>query len=445
MSYLIVPGRVSSEGATVWVGAIDEGPRPQLHANGAPVPLPGWQQLGGGPHQLLYTRAVLNALAPRTRHELTLRVGAQVVATGSVTTLPTRLPLATERPFTVLLGSCFHAANDQEGAAGRAFLNGPRADIKVLCGDQVYLDAPWSDFLVHGHNRAEMERLFFETYKTTWEQAGTGTGYRQLLQDGANYFSSDDHEYWNNARNPAAYARDTWFQEGRDNWWDVATALYAAFQDDQAVAQLRIGKLSFFLADTRRFRDPDRHEFMRAGDLDDLCNWIAALDGPGVLVLGQPIFEKQGDFWARFKDWGLPDYAQYPKLVAALLAARHTVVVLTGDVHYGRVAWSALAPTGPLPAPKLIEVIASPLSLVDKRSGGSWSPPPGQFPAFAIPGIARIPVARVETLKDFGNHFLTVELSDAGGGGVNLNVHHWPVATGGQPVTSRRVYTDTIY
>jgi len=54
-------------------------------------------------------------------------------------------------------------------------------------------------------------------------------------------------------------------------------------------------------------------------------------------------------------------------------------------------------------------------------------------------------VTPVETLEDSGNHFLTVELSDAGGGGVSLNVHHWPVASDGQPVTSRRVYTDTIY
>jgi hypothetical protein len=93
----------------------------------------------------------------------------------------------------------------------------------------------------------------------------------------------------------------------------------------------------------------------------------------------------------------------------------------------------------------LIEVIASPLALVDRRAGGSWSPPPEQFPAVAIPGVPRVPVTRVRTLESWANHFLTVELSDAGGGGVSLNVHHWPVASDGQPVTSRRVYTDTIY
>jgi hypothetical protein len=446
MSYLIVPGPVSSASATVWVGAIDEGARPQLYANGTAVPLPGWRQLAGGPHQLLYTRAVLIGLAPRARHELTLRVGDKVVATGRLTTLPTQLPPATERPFTVMLGSCFHAANDPSGAAGRTFLNGPRADIKILCGDQVYLDQPAGYFLVHRPDRAAMEALFFETYRKTWEQADPGTGFRQILQEGANYFTADDHELWNNAPNAAAHLRATWSEKGRQDWVEAAGALLDAFQTERAVEQLRVGPVSFFVADTRRHRGAGREAFMADDDMTELFQWVAGLEGPGVLVVGQPIFDKErSPLGARFIDAGLPDFDQYRALVGALSSARHSIVVLTGDVHYGRVAWCQLPGVSSGPAPKLIELIASPLSLVSRVAGGRWSPPPDQFPAVAIPGIPRVPVARVGTLESWENQFLTVELSDAGGGGVSLNVHYWPVAKGGQPVTSRRVYTDTIY
>jgi hypothetical protein len=446
MSYLIVPQRASSRAATVWVGSIDESTPAQLFAGGVPSSPISWAQLQGGPHRLAYARVQLTGLSPRTRHELELRVGNRVMAVGSTTTLPDALPTGTDQPVTVLLGSCFHAGNDQEGAVGRAFLATPQVDFKILCGDQVYLDAPWSHFLVHTHNRVELEQRFFETYQYTWEQAGAGSGFRYLLQDGANFFSCDDHEFWNNAPTAGAYARDTWFKGGRDTWWAVASNLYRAFQDDQTVEQFQIGPLSFFLADTRLNRDTGRNRLLTDADMGALLGWIRGLQGPGVLVVGQPIFSPRGGVLARFEDWNLTDFAQYEQLARALIASRHSIALLTGDVHFGRVAFCQLPIPGALNGltSKLIEVISSPLSLVDSKVGGNWTPAPDQFPAFAISGMARVPLSTVEAFQMKQNHFLTLEFTGVGAG-ATMKVRSWPIARNGAEPPGQTVFQDTLY
>jgi hypothetical protein len=444
MSYLIVPSRVSSTTASVWIGTIDETQRPTLFAGATALPAPAWSQRAGGPHMLSYARVDIAGLSPRTRCDLQLRVGNRVMAVGSITTLPVALPSEIDRPFTVLLGSCFHARTDQQGAVGRAFLQIPLPDIKILCGDQVYLDAPWTHFLSHTHNRGELEQIFFETYQYSWEQAGAGTGFRQLLQDGANYFSSDDHEYWNNAPNAALYARDTWTQGGRDTWWSVASALYGAFQDDQPIEQFSVGKLAFFLADTRVHRDADRRQLMEPADWSALCEWVAHLDGPGVLVIGQPVFAGQGGFWDRFRDWNLPDFVQYPQLARALYNARHSVVILTGDVHFGRVAHCTLPNALSGAGQKLIEIISSPLALVDKKAGESWAKAPAQFPAFGISGLGRLPVTTLETFQMHQDHFLTLEFSDATGG-ARMQVKSWPIVPSQTFPSGQRIFEYTLY
>jgi len=446
MSFLIVPTRVTAAEATVWLGAIDEDGVPTLSADGAAVPVPAgaWQQLAGGPHRLSYARVTIAGLTPRRRCALALAADGQQVATGSVTPLPAALPGATETPFTVLLGSCFCVAQDKPGDLGRTYAGIAPPDVKVLCGDQVYLDAPWSYFLVHAPDLAQMQQLFFENYQATWEQDPPGAGFRRLLQDGATYFSSDDHEFWNNAPNAAAYARSTWTAAGRASWQATARPLYQAFQSELTTDQFTVGPLSFFVADTRWNRDADRNRLMADADFDALLAWIAGLQGPGVLVVGQPVFAAQGGLLARFTDWSLPDFAQYPRLAAALYQAPHSVVVLTGDVHYGRVASCDLpARLGGTPA-KLIEVIASPLALVDKASGNHWAPAPPQFPAFAIPGLGRLPVTTETGFQLVDNHFLTVEFSDLGPA-VGLRVKAWPVAPAGGAPPGRIVYEQKLY
>jgi len=169
-----------------------------------------------------------------------------------------------------------------------------------------------------------------------------------------------------------------------------------------------------------------------------LEDWVSGLQGPGVLVCGQPIFAERVGFKGRFTDWNLPNYAQYPRLVELLSSAQHSIVILTGDVHFGRVATCRL-PSGQ----ELIEVISSPLSLVDKAVGGSWKRAPDFFPAINVPGIVSAPV-RTETYAVTSNHFVTVEFS-AIGSAVSMAARAWPITESGEIEKSSVVFERRIH
>jgi hypothetical protein len=97
-------------------------------------------------------------------------------------------------------------------------------------------------------------------------------------------------------------------------------------------------------------------------------------------------------------------------LCRALLAAPQPVIVLTGDVHYGRVA--RIVTTTQV---EIVEIIASPMSLVTGGGERTWHEPPGEFPADAIPGAASRPVETVGSWKRAADHFLILELWQEGG------------------------------
>jgi hypothetical protein len=149
-------------------------------------------------------------------------------------TLPAELPLLGERPFTILLGSCFAHHEDSRRKVGNTFFHLPHAaapDIKFLAGDQVYLDSPWYRYLIP-HTLQELHDAFVEHYTRTWGQTD---GFARVLGEGANFFSSDDHEYWNNAPNAGTVWTNTYTAEGRRQWFDAAGELYSAFQTPRYV------------------------------------------------------------------------------------------------------------------------------------------------------------------------------------------------------------------
>ena len=231
MAYVVVPQEASASVATVWLGAIDEAfeaGRVRLVSALGEHPLPGsWQHWGTheGEHRLDYQRVTIPGLQPRTLLPVQLLVNGQAQAEARLTTLPDHLPTLDEKPFTVLLGSCFCQREDAEGTVGRAYAQlpaGARPEVKILCGDQVYLDDPWVHYLWHPHEITALEAEFVRNYRDTWTQE---PGFRQLLAEGANYFAPDDHEYWNNAPQAATVIRDTWASTGRRDWFNTAGQL----------------------------------------------------------------------------------------------------------------------------------------------------------------------------------------------------------------------------
>jgi hypothetical protein len=446
MAYLMVPLSVSATEATVWIGAINDNlnavelvGQPPINQGPQHVERGRWASQTGQ-YTVDYQRVTLGGLEPRTTYTLELLVHGvsqtsfpeREFLRAELTTLPDRLPTAFEKPFTVLLGSCFCTTQDQAGMVGRTYFHlpaGDRPDVKILAGDQVYLDAPWDHYLRHTHTPEELETRFFETYLDAWMQAGTASGFRKLLMAGANYFCSDDHEFWNNAPNRGSYVLDTWpFFDQREAWLRSARALYQVFQTPSTVTTFSVGTLSFCIADTRINRRADRTRFMDDVDLQVVDTWVRNLQGPGVLVVGQPILSEQTSFLqGHFADWTLVDYDQYGALAQRLTQAQHSIVVLTGDVHFGRIARCTLAS-----GIDLMEVISSPMALVDKEAEGHWREAP-QFPAFAIQGVVKATTRTAQAFRFTQSHFLTLEFSVAGAF-VNMTVKLWPIVhDGGMP------------
>ncbi len=371
-------------------------------------------------------------LQPNLTYEVSTKQGTR----ARFSTLPSSLPKEGERPFTVLLSSCFYYGNDKEGRMGTAVNLLPedaKPNIKILCGDQVYLDLP--AFAEFPDDEAWLAENFLKKYSLTWGQTN---GYQTLLGTGGTYFTADDHEFWNNFPNSATLVNNTHTKEGRDRWKKVALALYKDFQsDDPSKAghprRFNIGMLSFFIADTRVFREEGDINFMSQPDFLQLRQWILGLQGPGVLVLGQPIFhEPASQSSAKLGDRALSNYKQqYTELVRTLFQAQHSILVLTGDVHYGRVASCELR-SGPIPV-KIIEVIASPSSLVSTITTGRPEDAPERFPPEPIQGLVhsdirtvyKTPTRRVLLFKEVSkDHFATLHFTERAGR-VRVQVRYW--------------------
>lgn len=525
MSFFLVPHQVTDTTAKIWIGAIDEkvsssdvrleysgndtSNTVELDANKweewktwngsqdkMAYPSRAWKlaELSKRPPKkvtLNYQRVDIKPLTPRTTYSLKLHVGGHTAVVsdkhlrqGRVTTLPEKLPAKGEQPFTILLGSCFYGPKDDTGMVGatyhRIYKEQP-PDIKILCGDQVYLDNPWakttSPLWFWSYVRpGSFKAMLLEKYVSNWGQmVGDDAGFRQLLKDGANYFCSDDHEFWNNAPDfggvGLAY---TLTRKARDWWFETARELFGAFQSDAPFETFEIGgegdpPLSVCIADTRINRESYYcQRFMRDKDLEAVGQWIASLEekkGPGVLVLSQPVLvgeNNQENNIRSLRDTGLlggiksflqrrlptsitdlsrnikgsldrslPDYTrQYKQLMKYITESPRSIVVLTGDVHFGRVAY-----LGPEPGSgnsKLVEVISSPMQVVSNFWGrpelGDYKPAPslnsGQI-------TSRNPFATPESENNTENHFATIEFSSAGDTTVSMKVKYWPILSSG--------------
>jgi hypothetical protein len=437
MSFLVIPNEAYSDRAIVWIAAINENFDPAAtvleYGSDQKSLNDGWNKFvtADGKNSIRYQRVTLDNLAARKWYSLVLRVNGDLKADGSVITLPDRLPNAGDRPFTVLLGSCYFGREDKAGAVGQTFLQLPfdaKPEIKILCGDQVYLDNPPQDFIIpHGHDW--LQARSFKTYADSWTQWNIGGGFNQMLKHEANFFSSDDHEYWNNAPDVGLNVPVfTSSQSGRDSWWNIGHEMFRIFQTTPGPPTIfKVDPLSFCLADTRINRGSGsggRGDVMLQADFEKIGEWTANLTGPGVLVVGQPFFDEPGSTFGRIEDCGLPDFTkQYELLKQYLRASQHTIVILTGDVHYGRVAVANLRPEL---GTKLYEVISSPLQLVP-HGGGNYKPAPQVFGA-------------VSSQPEFSlhrNHFLTIDFMAPSAQRASMLVKFWPIIQNGTPLQSQ--------
>ena len=384
------------------------------------------------------------------------RISADSGAGGAeieVRTLPSEVPREMDRSFNVLLVSCFHAAEDRNDLAGRIVSElGASSDphLTLLAGDQVYLDLPTlSDFPPEA---AKLAEKFERDYTTNWRGPA---GFAKVLSVAPSISIPDDHEYWNNYPHPSPFIQNAWSQEGRDNWRAAAQAMFKGFQLPLPnklgrAFIIEVAPLSFFIADTRSNKDPDRRFTMAAEQHEQLEGWVTRVvekEHFGVFISGQSLFQDPvSAFAGATADYELPNYGDFGQIMKTLQRVidegGRPIMCLTGDVHWGRVAAAQDTVTG---RRAITEVISSPCSLVSTlgvdtvhRIGGFFSgifgkpnpwprhPDPVPPPAFLAPDAlaGRFPCEMTHAQK--GNHVALLSFRQTGGG-LECRITYWPI------------------
>lgn len=403
----------------------------------------------------------IGGLHPGTAYKISLSASAPDATASAelhTRTLPSSVPSVLESTFNVLLASCFYQAEDKAGLAGvfANQLNGAaRPDLTLLLGDQVYLDLP--TLANFPNNRTALARRFEGDYRANWQGEA---GYSQLLRLAPTASAPDDHEYWNNFPHPSPIVQNSWTQSGRDNWTAAAAALYKAFQfsyepdayhhggpaelGDATV--INVEPLSFFITDGRSKRDPGRSAVLSARARAQLDHWVSDTIQKrqiGVFITGQSMLDVAvGGLRGTVAGYHLPNYGDFSYITNALgrlAEAGLPLTMITGDVHWGRVAAARDARTG---RESIFEIISSPTSLVSTVGkdqlvalrgsiGGRTEAWPRHSSPQAVPEFlwfgdfgARFVCSRVHEQR--GNHFVLLSFTRSGAG-VHLRTTYYPL------------------
>lgn len=356
----------------------------------------------------------------------------QDVCSGEFATLPATLPMDGSGQFTVAFCSCFYSQNDGGQAAAaykRLFKQGPaqvRPDITFMTGDQVYLDIGLDSISFDGE---EIWQRIAGDYERNWRLLG------EFMRHGGTWMLPDDHEFWNDYpfyESPLPTLWPLHVDHVRKAWSNAARDAVANIQRSPSVESFSIGpSLSFCLADFRSHRNDDG--FIDEAGMQAIENWARSLKTPGVFVTSQVLMDEPTGLEKNLTHFR----AQYTRLIAALAASGHDIVLLTGDVHFGRIGIAPLGHSGA----RLIEVVSSPLSNLTGLNGlavAKAKAEPARFPPYGDSqpiqydtdhfvswekGDKLGPYPKTRTRE----HFMTASFSQATTGGVTLSVEAWQV------------------
>lgn len=400
-----------------------------------------WQRPFSRLQQRFFVTVTFDGLQPATPYQVLFErpdprqpAQWQSLRVGRFSTLPDALPGPGQKPFTVGFGSCFFAERDGRRVADAwqaLYERGPgeaRPDVSFLLGDQVYLDIGLDSLSLRA---SEIRERIASDYEQHW-RALSG-----LLERGGTWMLPDDHEFWNDypfTDRLLPHLLALKLGRVRKVWTETASDAVRHIQRSRLVETFSIGEaLSFCFVDARSARNeeapvPDR-------DFARLVRWARGLQGPGVLVMSQPLLRDSGG-----GDRSWQDYPRHQgRLLRALAHSGHDVVLMCGDAHFGRVAEVPMGEGGG----RLFELVASPLSGLTGLSGlasAVATQTPKQFPSTAVPGWRPQRVAyrrRVSHLpgrllsaypKDrTREHFMTASFQRGAAGAVQMNVQAWRV------------------
>ena len=415
----LVVHRVTATSVEVWVGTLfrqllkPQRARVRLFRDDTDeatrdITMRDWKQPFRDMERCFFFVAEFDALEPDTDYRLTferhieendeLEISArwQHLRNGRFRTLPATLPRKGEGAFTMGLASCYYAHRDAGQAAsaykalhdrGRGAV---RPDITVLCGDQVYLDIGFDSLSLIPD---EVRERISEDYADHWQQLGS------ILSRGGTWMLPDDHEYWNDypfVDSLIPTLMSLKLDHVREAWTKAALDAVKNIQRSPVVESFSIGKeLTVCLADVRTHRTEEA--FLPADDFKRLLNCASGRRSPAILVLSQPLVVTRNRNERNLLSFG----SQYAKLLRALASSRHDIVVLSGDVHFGRIVSVEIGDLGT----RLIEVVSSPLSNLTGLGGIATkvaTDTPTHFPADSIARRLNWKRRKVDYFKDSG-------------------------------------------
>lgn len=307
-----------------------------INTEALPLPL-GFVELFG-PAQA--TKITITGLVPGEAHRL--RVTTDDGGLMSEVDFRTLAPEAAE--LKVVVASCyydgFHRAQKYLDLLRSPYCRD--AAFKLLVGDNLYVD-------VHESQRMSGQGGAFEQTTRIYGQYFMESVYRDVLATLPTMTTWDDHEFWNNYPEEVKWLSRTKTESRRNRYTQAALQNLELFQASLNPASIIAGQgeysfeidgtplVDFLVLDTRTQRRPIRSDVvqtMTPASLARLKTWSAALERPGVLVLGQPLWIDEG---SRKIDLNPPNYeTEYAAIWAAIASAPWDILIVSGDVHHSR-------------------------------------------------------------------------------------------------------------
>lgn len=213
--------------------------------------------------------------------------------------------------------------------------------IRFLMGDQIY-----NDMFGPSESAVLYTPETYINYKHQWDD----DNFINFITQSPNAVLADDHEFWNNyphySLQLAAWQNDlnkVEVERVEKESIDALNNYQLTLNPNSSKSfSFDVSPLSFYVLDTRidrtHYETHNTPHFIE--DKVSLLKWINTLTGPGVLVISGLIVDKTANFWTevlRAGDFGLPDYGDdYYDLWLAMKKTQHDILIIGGDVHYGR-------------------------------------------------------------------------------------------------------------
>lgn len=255
------------------------------------------------------------------------------------------VPATLEDGLTLIVGSCLYGFHPErtaslaralEGEAGRG------ARMALLLGDSVYLDVHPRRLSLSATERAAARHTAAIYAQSLWRDDGA----RRALSALPLRLSFDDHELWDGWPEPQPHVARTWLPHVRGAFdraaHDALALLFDPLAPTALVAgsrstMLELGGLSLFQLDLRtartRLEEADPRLTSEA-ELECFERWAAALTGPGVLALQQPLLIEPGPD----HEPNAPRFARhYDRILRALRDAPWDILIVAGDLHWSHV------------------------------------------------------------------------------------------------------------